>query len=386
MLAVGVYFAPRCEGQGRSKPGAKDTTAENQNGRPPTLQIPYQIENQWIQTETESRDKESPPWYKSPEWLLGIVGIITFGVIGWQSFETRRTANAASQANTDAKQANSDALTEIRRQAGLMERQAGLMERQIKEARESSDNAANTANYTLKVIRRQARHVAGQVTAMESQATSMREQNFVAVENNRAASAMAQDTLRSLQAQYSAMTRQADLMEGQLAETQEARAQADRHVMATERPWIGTETFMNGSMQPAGPDRMTIEARVSLRNTGRSVAMNGLMLPFLISSRAIQEGIATSWTATERQVEARTGTNWESGFVLRPGATHWHSAFMGTEMPVHEIRAGNSWILVCIIYSDQFGNTHRTQDCFRVMPRNDSIVDFEAIPAHQTAD
>src|ERR1035437_1321441 len=31
----------------------------------------------------------------SPEWVLAIVGIITCGVIGWQSWETRRSAEAA---------------------------------------------------------------------------------------------------------------------------------------------------------------------------------------------------------------------------------------------------------------------------------------------------
>jgi hypothetical protein len=39
-------------------------------------------------------DGQPPHWYQSPEWVLVIVGIITFLFIGWQSWETRRAAEA----------------------------------------------------------------------------------------------------------------------------------------------------------------------------------------------------------------------------------------------------------------------------------------------------
>ena len=49
-------------------------------------------------------------------------------------------------------------------------RQADSLDRQIKEAKESSDNAATTANATLKAIKRQARHMEAQSGAMVRQA------------------------------------------------------------------------------------------------------------------------------------------------------------------------------------------------------------------------
>jgi hypothetical protein len=122
-LVICIYLSPRCEGQERPKARANSTAAENQKGRPPAVEIPYKIQNQWIQTETSESRKESPPWYKAPEWMLVGVGVITFIVIGWQSLETRRAANAAISANSDAKKANTDTLAAISRQADLMDGQ-----------------------------------------------------------------------------------------------------------------------------------------------------------------------------------------------------------------------------------------------------------------------
>src|SRR5579863_10189949 len=90
MLAIGIYFSPWCEAQQGPSSGAKGTAAENQKGRPPAVEVPYQIQNQWVQTEAADREKESPAWYKTAEWILVVVGFITFGVIAWQSWETRK--------------------------------------------------------------------------------------------------------------------------------------------------------------------------------------------------------------------------------------------------------------------------------------------------------
>lgn len=51
----------------------------------------------------EIATKQAPCWYASPEWVLAIVGILTFITIGWQSFETRRSANATKDAATAAR-------------------------------------------------------------------------------------------------------------------------------------------------------------------------------------------------------------------------------------------------------------------------------------------
>lgn len=58
------------------------------------------------QNATESK---TPHWYASPEWILVIVGSFTFIVIGWQAWETRRSADAAS-ASANAALLNAQAI------------------------------------------------------------------------------------------------------------------------------------------------------------------------------------------------------------------------------------------------------------------------------------
>ena len=41
------------------------------------------------------RSQDPTKWYEQPEWVLVIVGIITFIIMGWQSRETRKAARAA---------------------------------------------------------------------------------------------------------------------------------------------------------------------------------------------------------------------------------------------------------------------------------------------------
>jgi hypothetical protein len=94
VLAICVYLAPWCEGQKSPNPDTKNTGADNKKGHPPAVSIPYEIQNQWIETEGSGGKKESPPWYKSPVWLLVIVGVIAFSVVAWQSWETRRSVSA----------------------------------------------------------------------------------------------------------------------------------------------------------------------------------------------------------------------------------------------------------------------------------------------------
>ena len=97
MLAMSVYFAPRCEAQNGSAKDA-DTPHQKTNQAPPPAPVPYQVNNQWISAEAQSPGNQSPRWYKSPEWILVVVGCVTFLVIGWQSFETRRAATATRDA------------------------------------------------------------------------------------------------------------------------------------------------------------------------------------------------------------------------------------------------------------------------------------------------
>jgi hypothetical protein len=90
-LTVCVYFAPRCQGQDRSTDRAKEPAAQALQPTP----IPPQTINQSIYAEAQPPLSHPPPWYESPEWVLVVVGCVTFVIIGWQSFETRRAATAA---------------------------------------------------------------------------------------------------------------------------------------------------------------------------------------------------------------------------------------------------------------------------------------------------
>jgi hypothetical protein len=45
----------------------------------------------------DSAQGEVPHWYALPEWVLVIVGSLTFIVIGWQSYETKRAADAGNK-------------------------------------------------------------------------------------------------------------------------------------------------------------------------------------------------------------------------------------------------------------------------------------------------
>jgi hypothetical protein len=96
VLALGIYFAPRREGQNSANRNADK--AASQARQPAPLPVPYQINNYWVQAEAKLGEPQPPPWYESPEWALVVVGCITFIVIGWQSWETRRAATASKEA------------------------------------------------------------------------------------------------------------------------------------------------------------------------------------------------------------------------------------------------------------------------------------------------
>jgi hypothetical protein len=49
---------------------------------------------------SKESDSDAPKWYaafKRPEWALVLIGILTAGVIGWQSYETRKAAQASAE-------------------------------------------------------------------------------------------------------------------------------------------------------------------------------------------------------------------------------------------------------------------------------------------------
>lgn len=97
VLAFLIYLAPR----GYSQNSPTDDQKESQNQpASPSGQI-------HAKTKTKAPKQEPPQWYESPEWILVIVGFVTAFVIGWQSWEARKAAEASREAaNAALRQAN----------------------------------------------------------------------------------------------------------------------------------------------------------------------------------------------------------------------------------------------------------------------------------------
>jgi len=129
-LALVIYFAPRSKAEQR--PSKEAGKVHNQT--PPALTPSNKTEKP--KNDNQSSQNNAPHWYESPEWILVIVGVITAGVICWQSWETRRAAKAAA-ASVEA----------INEQAGMMKRQT--------EATEKSAIAAERSIRLQEIIQQQ---------------------------------------------------------------------------------------------------------------------------------------------------------------------------------------------------------------------------------------
>jgi len=153
------------------------------------------------------------------------------------------------------------------------------------------------------------------------------------------------------------------------------------------RPWVGTTEINRGTIISGFNNKPQISARLTLHKSGPSVALKGFMLPFLIASKhdILPKAIKSSWEMMETVL--KSNAEWNTGFVLHPGQSHHQNASMGTDIPVAEVNNGICYILVCVVYRDQFDRSHKTQDCFRVIPDLQTIdVRFEVVPAYQMAD
>lgn len=71
----------------------------------------------------------SQPWYQMPEWWLCILALPSLAFVGWQSWETRKAAQAA-RISADG----------VLKQSELMEQQAEHMEAQTKELSRQNKN------------------------------------------------------------------------------------------------------------------------------------------------------------------------------------------------------------------------------------------------------
>ncbi|HEV2289292.1 MAG TPA: hypothetical protein VGR81_10100 [Candidatus Acidoferrales bacterium] len=95
MLTFVIHLTPR--GQSQKNTAEKEQSSHNKHPAalvpvaPPAKANPQN----GPQGNQHAAHAQSPPWYESPEWVLVFIGAITAFVIGWQSWESRKSAAAA---------------------------------------------------------------------------------------------------------------------------------------------------------------------------------------------------------------------------------------------------------------------------------------------------
>lgn len=87
VLTALVYLPPRSECQQNA----------GQSQQQSDFNPPRTAKNQEGAAIQGAATQQSPQWYKTPEWVLVIVGSVTALFICWQSYETRRAANISSR-------------------------------------------------------------------------------------------------------------------------------------------------------------------------------------------------------------------------------------------------------------------------------------------------
>jgi hypothetical protein len=82
-------------------------------------------------------------------------------------------------------------------------------------------------------------------------------------------------------------------------------------------------------------------------------------------------------------------TPWETGFVLAPGNTLTLPIGMGSDsISPEQIRAGQFYVLGCVVYRDEAKASHHTQFCFApIGPITDHAkIGFRRSPWYHEAD
>ena len=118
-LALAINFAPRGEAQQKTNDTQQKTTNQGQSSLTPT-------------SETRRTDKadpaqdNSPYWDKAPQWILVIIGGITFFAIWYQACKTKDAAEATQNS------------------VGMMADQAAILKESVAVARTSAEGLINS--------------------------------------------------------------------------------------------------------------------------------------------------------------------------------------------------------------------------------------------------
>lgn len=169
-----------------------------------------------------------------------------------------------------------------------------------------------------------------------------------------------------------------DQLKASVSEAHAATLHADLSLQKSERPWVNAESIQVHGLVFPNDNRPVenVSSKTILRNTGRSIAVNGwhwqMLLPnytaLVINERWREpcQFIGKSKIALAQSQKAKVGSNWPIGFVLAPGQTAEENMGFGTTELTTENTRNGYYVLGCMTYDDQFGNHHHTTYCFQV--------------------
>jgi hypothetical protein len=127
VLAFAIHLAPRCDAKEKPAEAAACSNEQHSSALAAVLAIAVYAHEQGSAFENGTPQNQAPNGYKPPEWVLPLVGIITVIVIGWQSWETRKAAQATQ------------------RSAGTMENQTGILKQSVAQAKIAAQAAKDNA-------------------------------------------------------------------------------------------------------------------------------------------------------------------------------------------------------------------------------------------------
>jgi hypothetical protein len=159
------------------------------------------------------------------------------------------------------------------------------------------------------------------------------------------------------------------------------------------RPWVNAEsvTLVKPLLSPP-EGRFYLLVDVALKNTGQSAAVDGLIMAVVEAdyTPTLSKNVRRACdSAREMQEVKEKNTPWETGFVLAPGNTLTLPIGMGSDsISPEQIRAGQFYVLGCVVYRDEAKASHHTQFCFApIGPITDQAkIGFRRSPWYHEAD
>jgi hypothetical protein len=180
----------------------------------------------------------------------------------------------------------------------------------------------------------------------------------------------------------------------QMRATQKAADAAHDTLRIAYRPWVNAESAdLEGIVFPP-KDRFFAKVKFTLKNTGTSVATDGIATAEVVPDRTdamlnhaqkVCAWLEPSKAPIEKNIQPRA-----TGFVLAPGNVTPYSVGMGSdEISAYQANDGKFFVFGCVIYRDQFKDGwHHTRFCFQPSGpiTNPKTISFEVCDAYGEAD